>query len=210
MSLRQPSPLVRRLVLAVGAVVILLVGYILGNQYARHRLEQQVSAQLLETPRALPPFSLTGPDGQAFGPEALIGHWSFVYFGCIDCADSREYVLALFHRLFNRLADDPELQSRMRLIFVATDPVADPPERLRERVFRYNPEFVGLSGEPRQMAILASALAGSLRLPEASELDESPLYLVAPDGRQVATFTGLVNLETLGRDLRAIAEHLSL
>jgi protein SCO1/2 len=210
MSLRQPSPLVRRLVLALAAVVILLVGYILGNQYARQRLEQQVSAQLLETPWALPPFSLAGPDGQAFGPEAFVGRWSFVYFGCIDCADSREYVLALFHRLFNRLADDPELQSQMRLVFVTTDPAADPPERLHERVFRYNPEFVGLSGEPQQVAILAAALAGSLRLPETGELNESPLYLVAPDGRQVATFTGLVDVETLGRDLRAIAEHLHL
>ena len=44
MNLRQPSPLVRRLVLAIGAIVILLVGNILGNQYARQRLEQQVSA----------------------------------------------------------------------------------------------------------------------------------------------------------------------
>ena len=210
MSLRQPSPLVRRLVLALGAVVILLVGYVLGNQYARQRLEQQVSAQLLETPRALPAFYLTGTDGQDFGPEAFAGHWSFVYFGCIDCADSRESVLALFHRLFNRLADDPELQARMRLVFVATDPEADPPEHLRERIFYYNPEFVGLSGEARQIAILAAALAGSLRLPETGELNESPLYLVAPDGRQVAIFTGLVDVETLGRDLRAIAEHLHL
>jgi protein SCO1/2 len=210
MNRRQPSPLVRRLVLALAAIVILLAGYILGNQYARQRLEQQVSAQLLETPRALPAFSLTGTDGQAFGPEAFAGHWSFVYFGCIDCADSRENVLALFHRLFNRLADAPELQARMRLVFVATDPAADPPERLRERVFRYNPEFVGLSGESRQMAILAAALAGSLSLPETGGLNESPLYLVAPDGRQVATFTGLVDVETLGRDLRAISEHLRL
>ena len=76
MNRRQPSPLVRRLVLALAAIVILLAGYILGNQYARQRLEQQVSAQLLDTPRLLPTLSLTGTDGQPFGPEAFRAHWA--------------------------------------------------------------------------------------------------------------------------------------
>lgn len=210
MSLRQPAPLVRRLVLALGAMLVLVVGYMLGNQYARSQLEQKLSGQFLEVPRELPPFSLTDQNGKTFGPEGFRGYWSFVYFGCIDCADSREAIPALLHRLHNRLADRPEIQARTRLVFVATDPAADSPESLKERLFYYNPEFVGLTGEPKQEAVLAAALAGSLRLPAVGELNESPLYLVAPDGRQVAIFTGLVDVESLGRDLGAIADYLGL
>lgn len=206
MSLRRPSPLVRRLVLALGAVVILLVGYVLGNQYARSRLEQKIAGQLLMPPRELPQFVLHDQNGEPFVPESFDGHWNFVYFGCIDCADSREAIPALLRRVINRLADRPELQAHTRLVFVATDPATDPPERLKERLFYHHPEFVGLSGDSVQQAVLATALSGTPYLPEIGKLNESPLYLVGPDGRQVAIFTGLVSVESLGRDLRAIAD----
>jgi protein SCO1/2 len=202
-----------RLVIVMAALATLILGYYLGSEFAFQRLQGEVSARLLKPPRDLPDFQLLDQNGEPFTRQRLEDHWSFVYFGCIECPDSRVAVLALLAQVYNRLADWPALQQRMLAVFVTTRPDADTPALLKQRIFYYHPEFVGVTGEPDRLEALADAFPPT-PAPEpgdvAAHLEGSPLYLVGPDARLLAVFHGWVDAAGLAADLRLIVETTGL
>jgi len=200
-------------VIILAAMATLILGFYLGSEFAIHRLQEEISATLIKPPRELPDFRLVKQSGEPFTRDDLEGHWSFVYFGCIGCPDSRVGVLSLMTQVYNRLADWPELQERMRLVLVTTRPETDTPELLKERLFYYHPEFIGVTGDPAALGALAAAFAGKPRAPSddaPTALEASPLYLVGPDTRLLAVFRGWADDRGIAEDLRKIAETLGL
>jgi len=203
----------RRLVIIMAAMTTLILGFYLGSELAIHRLQNEISATLIKPPRNLPDFQLKNQNGEPFTPAALEGRWSLVYFGCIGCPEGQVGILALLTQVHNRLADWPELQERLRLVLVTTQPETDSPELLKERLFYYHPEFIGATGEPAALRALAAAFAAKPQsasgdAPAAPEA--SPLYLVGPDARPLAVFRGWRDARGIAADLRTIAETLGL
>jgi len=206
------SPM-RRLVIIMAAMATLILGFYLGSEFAIHRLQREISATLFEPPRELPQLQLQDQSGAPFTREQLEGRWSFVYFGCIGCPDSRAGILSLLTQVHNRLADWPELQRRMRLVFITTRPETDTPELLKERLFYYHPEFLGITGEARVLKALATAFAPKREpAPEdaPAAVEASPLYLVGPDARLLAVFRGWADARGIAADLRKIVETIGL
>lgn len=113
-------------------------------------------AMMLEEPTELLEFSLTDQHGDAFGPEQLRGHWTLVFFGFSHCADICPTTMAVLAETYQALK--PEEKADLQVVLVTVDPERDTPEQLAEYLARFDPSFLGLSGDHAALMGFASQL----------------------------------------------------
>jgi protein SCO1/2 len=106
-----------------------------------------------------PGFVLTDTRGEQFDfRKETAGFLTLLFFGYTNCPDICPGHLA---SIAAALGDLPsELRSRIRVVFVGVDVPRDTPERMRQWLDRFDPDFVGLTGTPDQIeaAQIASAV----------------------------------------------------
>ncbi len=148
---------------------------------------------VLDEPRPLPAFTLVDDAGTPFASGDFQGHWSLLYFGFTYCPDVCPSALSVMAQVKAQLDAQEGLDDRYYLVSV--DPERDSPERLREYVRYFDPEFRGLTGTFDQLDVLTLAAGAVYRVPEEPE-DENYLVahsstftLVDPRGRIHAIFT---------------------
>ncbi len=153
-----PLRLTVALSLAFVAVVLGLFVYsvtrtpTLSDQQLRER-----GVIVLPTPRELAPFELTTHTGGSFTLEDLQGSWSFVFFGFTSCPDVCPTTLSVLAQAQRTLeAESPELVDDFQVVMVTVDPERDDQEALARYVQAFSPEFVGVRGERRDIAELAT------------------------------------------------------
>ena len=113
-------------------------------------------AMMLEEPTELLEFALTDQHGSAFGPEQLRGHWTLVFFGFSHCADICPTTMAVLAETYQALK--PEEQADLQVVLVTVDPERDTPKQLGEYLVRFDPGFLGLSGDHAALMGFASQL----------------------------------------------------
>lgn len=135
----------------------------------------EIRGYVLPEPEALEPFALVDDSGQPFGRDALTGRWSFLYFGYTYCPDVCPLTLVELARLKRELALQG-ITLPVEYYLVSVDPKRDTPERLREYVAYFDPEFHGLTGSPHALRALAAATDTVFDVPEGQDGDN---YLVS-------------------------------
>lgn len=113
-----------------------------------------------QDPYAVPDVTLTSTRGGAAGePYALVGDTTsdltLVFFGYSNCPDICQMVLANLANALARL-DDAD-RERVDVLFVTTDPARDDVATLRTYLGRFDPAFVGITGD---LSTLKEAGAG--------------------------------------------------
>ena len=205
------NPWVRRALVVVFAAGTLLLGYLAGNQFGRQHFDPG-SITLLPEGKALPEFELVDQDGKPFTKAQLEGKWNLVFFGYTYCPDICPTTLTRYTQVTNRLQDAPEVLASTRVLFVSVDPKRDPPERLKEYVHYFNPEFSGATGDPEQIASLAKTLA---LFYEAHEPDENGNYsidhsaavaIIDPHAKLVGYFNAVLDPAVIAADYRRLVE----
>jgi len=92
-----------------------------------------------------PDFVLTDVNGEPFDFRAETdGKLALLFFGYTYCPDVCPVHMASIAAVKRDLPVDE--QRRMKVIFVTVDPRRDTPERLREWLSNFDPDFVGLRG----------------------------------------------------------------
>lgn len=133
-----------------------------------------------------PGIALRNADGSAFDFRAETrGTLTFLFFGYTNCPDVCPLHMANLAAAIHSLP--PEVQRRLRVIFVTTDPARDTPERLRAWLAKFDSSFVGLSGDS---GVVAAAQL-SLGMPAAFRdgmLPDSSGYAIA-HGAHLWAFT---------------------
>lgn len=208
------NPNLRRTLLILAAALTMLLGYLAGNQFSREQFDSG-SVTLLPQPRPLPEFSLVGQDGAPFTRDSFKGKWHLVFFGYTYCPDICPTTLTRYTQVTNRLTDAPQVLENTRVLFVSVDPKRDMPARLKEYVQFFNPEFLGATGDPEEIARLAKAFA---LFYQAHEPDENGNYLidhsaavaiVNPDAELVGYFTSVTDPKIIAGDYRRLVEYFS-
>jgi protein SCO1/2 len=113
---------------------------------------------LFETPRLLPEVELIQHDGQPFVTEQFKGQWNLVNFGYTYCPDICPTNMADMNIAHKQLAAKG-LTEELRFWMVTVDPERDTPEQLSLYVPYFNEAFLGLTGEPDEIATLAMQLS---------------------------------------------------
>ncbi len=117
----------------------------------------------LGQPIPKPDFTLTATDGSQFNfREATKGRVTLLFFGYTHCPDVCPVHLANIAAALHTL--DPEVQRKVEVVFVTTDPDRDTPEVIRSWLDKFDPSFVGLRGSLEEV----NAIQRGLKLGEAS------------------------------------------
>jgi protein SCO1/2 len=112
---------------------------------------------------AKPDFTLTATDGTRFNfRQATEGSVTLLFFGYTNCPDVCPVHLANIAAALHTL--DPEVQRKIKVVFVTTDPDRDTPAVIRTWLDKFDPGFIGLSGTLAEV----NAIQRGLSLGEAS------------------------------------------
>ncbi len=134
----------------VAALVVagLLAGVAAAFYFTRVRGAPPVleRATLFEAPRPLPRSrSWTRPGGHS-DRKRLRGHWTFLFFGFVNCPDVCPTTLATLAEARRIVADLP-MGEQPAVVLVSVDPARDTPEVLGHYVAHFDPSFTGVTGE---------------------------------------------------------------
>lgn len=169
---------------------LLLAGWLVWLFAVRERVDaagrlEELGVARYPRPAAVGPFALTDQDGGEFGADGLRGRWSMVFFGFVDCPDICPLALSTLGRTRARLAADGVVPPRV--VFVSVDPARDTPARVKDYVGRFDPAFVGLTGDPAEVAALARRFFVAARPGGDGAMDHSGhLSVVSPAGELAA------------------------
>ena len=95
---------------------------------------------------AKPDLMLTDTRGQPYDfRRETAGYLTLLYFGYTNCPDVCPIHMANLGAVIPTLP--PDVQERIRVVFVTTDPARDTPERLKTWLHNFSDAFVGLTGD---------------------------------------------------------------
>ena len=173
----------------------------------------ELQAVLWPLPREVAEFELRTQHGEAFGATQLRGQWNLLYFGYLQCPDVCPTTLQSLHGLRELLVADEPAAAATRFVFVSVDPGNDTQERIGAYLDYFDPELVGVTGDPAQLA----RLAGSLGVMYAEHVDDlgvrsmdhtTSIIVVDPQGRGVAALAGPHQPRTMLEQFGQLRRHL--
>lgn len=119
-------------------------------------LQHGYRGALIEPAPARPDIVMTDMHGEPFDLRAQTeGQLLFLFVGFTNCPDICPVHMA---NLGAVLRGNREWASRTTVVFVTADPDRDTPERLREWLSAFDPDFVGLRGTHEEVHRLEDAL----------------------------------------------------
>ena len=123
---------------------VLILAAASGGYFYHLTQQQEQNPFVLEynVERPVNPFSLTDQHGNAFSNQQLKGKWSFVFFGYTSCPDICPTTLQELNFVYPQLKD---ISSDAQILLVSVDPNRDTPEKLKQYINYFNPEFWALS-----------------------------------------------------------------
>ncbi|MGS0674044.1 SCO family protein [Shewanella sp. 0m-4] len=138
------------------------------------------------SPQPLAPFSLTDQRGNTFTNADLNGKWSLFFIGYTSCPDVCPTTMGKLTSAYPSLAQDKDLQ----VIFLSVDPQRDSSSTLENYMRFFNPEFVAITGEHKQLLPVTRSLGFVYAMVgegDNYQVDHSASFaLVSPKGEKVA------------------------
>ena len=169
--------------------------------------------RILPEPRVLADFRLVDQDGEAFSLQQLQGKWSLLFFGFTHCPDVCPSALYDLQQVSHTAARSAGHGEALQVIFVSVDPERDAPERLKEYVRFFDPEFLGLTGTPEQLAALAKQIGVAYRIephdagsPDYTVDHSASIMLTDPQGRLYGVFPAPHDAGDIAHDLLAVLD----
>lgn len=99
-------------------------------------------------------FTLTAENGERVTAADFRGRYMLAFFGFTNCPDVCPMTL---QRIADALAAAPELKQKVTPVLFSVDPERDTPEKLKDYVGYFGPEFRGLTGTPAEIGAVLKA-----------------------------------------------------
>jgi protein SCO1/2 len=156
------------------ALIALIIGIVAALTLSPPKSDEPSYISLYPQVRALPDFQLVDNHQQAFTTEQLLQHWTLVFVGYTFCPDVCPTTLAELKTIYPQLKALPS-KYPIQVVFLSVDPQRDTPDRMNEYVNFFEPEFIGVSGEHKELFPLVRAMGMMYSM---SESTDNPDYLV--------------------------------
>lgn len=170
-----------------------------------HKLVLQY-ATVLPAPRAVADFSLFNQHSTAFTNADLHGHWSILFSGFTYCPDICPLTLGQLQAAEQQMTGSKQHQ----IIFVTVDPERDTPDSLKQYLHWFQPDWIGLTGEPAELSVLLDSLGlAQVRIPATTAGDYSiehstAIVLLNPQGQMAAYWKAPLDTGQLAADFSAL------
>lgn len=158
------------------------------EQTASNALRDPLRGTVLAPSWPKPDFTLTDTEGRPFEFRARTdGLVTLLFFGYTHCPDVCPVHMGNIAAVLRDL--DYADRSRIRVVFVTTDPERDTRPRLREWLDRFHTSFVGLRGDPEKVDEIQAALHLPAAVRQASRPGPLPGAYAVGHAAQVIAFT---------------------
>lgn len=95
-------------------------------------------------------FNLTDENGATVtATDYADAPLTLLFFGYTNCPDICPMTLSRLSSAIAGLA--PDVQNKIKVLFVSVDPKRDTPQRLKEYTAHFGPQFVGLTGSQQEL-----------------------------------------------------------
>jgi protein SCO1 len=112
---------------------------------------------MLDRPYALPAKSLTDTSGNEFNlVTSTKKPVTLIFFGYTNCPDVCPTVMADVASALTKL--DKSVRDQVQMLFITTDPARDTGPVIRKYLDRFDPSFVGLTGQLASIKDIAGAV----------------------------------------------------
>lgn len=160
------------LLVDVALAIVLISLYTAREDRALQTELREIGSTIYADSFKLSNFSLIDQDNNQFSNVNFTGNWNLVFFGFTSCPDICPITMAELDRL-SRQWDERTSGELPRVIFATVDPDTDTPERMKEYLEDFNPEFIGLTGNRSSLARFADELFVAFGESEKTELQLS-------------------------------------
>ncbi len=203
----------KKYILVIVAVLAVVAGAFFGQQIRQTAQPPDlVAGTLFPEPREIKPFSLTDQNGEELTLNRLRERWTFVYLGYTFCPDVCPTTLASLGAVDKRLADQQH-ESDVQYLFVSVDPERDTPDRLREYVTYFGPDFLGATGDSQSLEEFATSISQVFKVPDDRDdpnylVDHSSIIaLFDPEARLHAVFSSPHLASEIETSFRSIVDY---
>lgn len=168
------------------------------------------SATVLQPAKALSDFSLIDTRNKAFTLQSFQGHWTLLFFGYAQCPEICPRTLAIVSDLF-RAKPNSNAEAKAQFVFVSLDSKTDTVAELQTFLGRFHPEFIGLTGDEKEVIKLAKACrVYSWTDPKPNAAGQKvidhtgTILLINPEGKLQALFSPPHDSNTLSKELNVL------
>lgn len=192
------------LLVAIAALCAALAGFWLARQLDS-AAPQLTSGTWLAQPRPVTDFQLTDHLGHPFTAQDLQGKPSLVFFGFTHCPDVCPSTLAMLAQVKKAAPI-----AGLRVLFITVDPERDTPAAVGTYAHAFDPDFIGLTGDPKPVEKAFAVTSFRVDLPGGDyTMDHSAVvFLVDAHARIVGIFTPPYDARSITQDLLVAAPHV--
>ncbi|WP_303901346.1 SCO family protein [Thiohalomonas denitrificans] len=182
-------------VITAALIIMVAVGLLTSCGDTDVPLTPELRNALYPEPRELGEFSLTGSEGEPFGPASLEGQWSLIFFGYTHCPDICPTTLLILNQFHKGLEAHPGALANTHIVFISVDPKRDTPEHLKQYVTYFHDDFLAATGEREQIDRLVEATGAIYMFEGDTSSDDyivnhsAAISLVDPQGRLYGRFS---------------------
>ncbi len=108
---------------------------------------KNLNALVYENAKSLSDFTLKNQHGEPVTKAQFKGQWNLVFLGYTSCPDICPLTLAKLNAVYKELEADYPLQ----IWFVSVDPNRDTAEKRKQYIDYFNPNFLAVSGEHKDL-----------------------------------------------------------
>lgn len=192
------------------AIMALSAGvFVSQHMHAKKKVDvSKLHGTLLDVPRPVQAFSLTGIDARLFNNDSLRGSWTMMFFGFTHCGSMCPTTMAELGKMY-RLLKEKGVKTLPQVVMISVDPERDSQKKLGNYVKAFDPHFYGARGSEtsikamtREMGIAYIKIAPEGTI-DASNYDiehTGTVMLFNPQGELAAFFTSPHQADLLAQD----------
>ncbi|MBA2709287.1 MAG: SCO family protein [Tatlockia sp.] len=187
--------------------------FVSGHLHKEKKVDlSEFNGTLLNKPREIKPFALTGIDNQPFTNENLKGQWTMVFFGFTNCGFVCPTTMAELAKMYHMLEEN-QTSHLPRVVMISIDPERDNQQKLKSYVQAFDKHFYGARGSmdivsemTKEMGIAYTKIA----LPATADGENydmqhsGAVMLFNPQGELSAFFTTPHQAGLLAKDYRLL------
>jgi len=139
----------RAIIIIVIALILFAGAYLLGTKFRPYSYHGRTIQS------TYPPgdFTLLTHDGQRMHLSDYEGKWVILYYGYTFCPDVCPTTMMQLGHMMPLLGKKAK---NVQVFMISVDPERDTPERMKEYVTYFHPDFIGLVGTPEEIADAAT------------------------------------------------------
>jgi protein SCO1 len=191
------------------AVMGLMAGFFLSQHLDKKKHPESIlHGTLLESPRDIKPFSLTGIDRKPYTNASLQGSWTMMFFGFTRCGSICPTTMAELGKMY-RILEAKGVKNLPNVVMISIDPERDSLNKLSHYVKAFDSHFYGAKGNQASIDAMTHELGIAYFKMARKDVDKVDDYTIEhtgtimlfnPQGKLMAFFTMPHKADLLAND----------